>query len=80
MRSVAEGAAAAVLAATEIDRAIFFSRVGSGSKTGSLVGPITKRLCCTLTTGAPIVGLAGFDGDWDWGLLSNNGFGHGMNK
>ena len=78
MRAVAECAVAAVLAAAEINRAILLSGVGSGSKTASLVGAIAERLSGTLATGAPVIGLSGFDGDGDRGFLSNDGFGHRM--
>ncbi len=80
MRTVAERTVTTVLAAAEIDRGILLGSVGSRGETGSLVGTITEGLRSTLTAGAPVVGLAGFDGDRDGGFLSDDGFGHGMRK
>ena len=78
MRSVAECAIAAVLAAAEINRAIFFGGIGGWRKAASLVGAVAERLSGTLATGAPVVGFSGFDGNGDRGFLSNNRFGHRM--
>ena len=78
MGTVAERTVTAVLAATEIDRAIFLGGIGCRGETGSLVGTITEWLRGTLAAGTPVVGLAGFDGDRDGGFLSDDGFGHGM--
>ena len=78
MRSVAEGTIGAVFAAAEVNRAIFFSRVGSRCESGSLVGSVTEWLRGTFSAGAPVVGLASFDGNGNWGFLSNDWFGHEM--
>ena len=54
-----------MLAGTEIDGAVFFGGVGYGSEFGAFVGAVAKRLCFALAAGAPVVGLASFDGDGD---------------
>jgi hypothetical protein len=41
------------------------------------MGSITKRLGDTFTTGAPIIGLASFNGYWNRGFLGDDGFRHG---
>ena len=76
MRAVAEGAVAAVLAATEVNRSIFLCGVGSRREAASLMGTIAERLSGTFAAGAPIVGLACLDGDRDRGFLGDGGFGH----
>ena len=65
MGSVAEGAVAAVLAAAEIDRPVFFRCVRGWGKVATLVGPIAKRLGRAFPTRTPVVGLTGLDIDWD---------------
>ena len=76
MRAVAEGAVAAVLAAAEVNGAIFLCSVGSRGEATSLVGAVAEGLRGAFATGAPVVGLACLDSDGDRGFLSDNGFGH----
>jgi hypothetical protein len=76
MRAVAEDTIVTVLAATEIDRAVFLSRVGSRGEAASLVGAVAKGLRGTLAARAPVVGFTSFNGDWDWGFLSDDGVRH----
>jgi transcriptional regulator GlxA family with amidase domain len=63
MRSIAERAITAVFAAAEIDGAIFFGGVGSGSETRALMRAIAEWLRRTPATGAPVVGFSSFDSD-----------------
>ena len=65
MGSVAERAVAAVLAAAEIDRPVLFRCVRGWGKVATLVGSVAEGLRGALAAGAPVVGLAGLDIDWD---------------
>ena len=78
MRPVAERAVGAVLAAAEINGAIFLGGVGSRCEAGSFVGAVAEWLGRTLAAGAPVIGFACFDGDGDRGFLGDDGFGHGI--
>ena len=77
MRAVAERSVSAVFATAEVDRSIFLGGVRGRGETAPLVGAVAEGLRGALTAGAPVVGLACFDGDGDRRLLGDGGFGHG---
>jgi hypothetical protein len=66
-----------MLTGAEVDRAIGVCRVGNWRESGTLVGAIAERLVLAVSARAPVVSLAGFDEDGDWGLLRDVGGGHG---
>ena len=76
MGSVTKRAIAAVLATTEVYRAIFFSCVGNRGKVASLVGTVAEWLGGAFATGAPVIGLAVFDFNGHGRFLSDDRFGH----
>ena len=80
MRPVAERAVCAVLAAAEINWAISLGGVRSRSESGSFMGSVAEWLRGALAAGAPVIGLAYFDGDGDRGFLRDDGFGYGMER
>ena len=62
---------AAVLAAAKIDRAVFLGGVGDRGEAGAFVGPVAEGLGFAFAAGAPVVGLASFDGDRNGGGLGD---------
>jgi hypothetical protein len=63
MAAIAKCTLAAMLAATEIDRAVFFRLKLCRFEGGSFMGTIAKGLAFALAARAPIVGLSGCDID-----------------
>lgn len=78
MSTVAERAISTVLATAEINWAILLGGIRNRGKSTSLVGSITEGLRCAFAAGAPVVGLASFEGDGNREFLSDDGFRHTM--
>jgi hypothetical protein len=74
--TVAQGTLLRVLARAEVDRAVGLGLVGNGRERRTFVRAVAEGLILTVTAGAPVVGLAGFDEDRDRGLLGDVGGGH----
>jgi hypothetical protein len=74
--AVAQRALLGMLTGAEVDRAVGVCGVGNRREGGTLVGAVTERLVLTVSTRAPVVGLAGFDENRDRGLLRDVGGGH----
>jgi hypothetical protein len=77
MRAVAEGTLLGVLTGAEVNGAVRLGLIRHGRESGTLVGAIAERLVLAVSARAPVVSLAGFDEDGDWGLLRDVGGGHG---
>ena len=76
--AVAMDAILAVLAAAKIHGAGFGGRIFDGRQAGVLVAAIAERLLGAFAAGAPVVVLAGFNGDGIRGFLGDGGLGHGV--
>lgn len=76
MVAVAERPVAGMLAATEINRAVFFGGVGLGCEPGSFVRAVAHGLILALAACAPVVGFPGFNGYWIRRFLGNVWFVH----
>jgi hypothetical protein len=76
VRAVAKRTLLGVFAGTEVDRAVGLSLIRDRREGGTLVASIAERLVLAVSTRAPVVGLAGFNEDGDWGLLRDMGGGH----
>jgi hypothetical protein len=74
--AVAERTLLGMLAGAEVDCAIGLSLIRHGREGGTLVGAIAERLVLAVSTRAPVIGLTGFDEDWNRGLLRDMGGGH----
>ena len=74
--AITKHAVGALLAGTEINRAVFRGGVGNGRKSGAFVRSIAEWLGLALAARAPIVGLASFDSDSNGGGLGDFGFVH----
>jgi len=69
--AVAERSVAGMLAAAEINRAVFFGGICFGRKPGSFVRAVAQGLAFALATGTPVVGFSSFNGQWIWRFLCN---------
>ena len=69
MGAITERALLGVFAGAEVDHAGGFGLVGNRREGAALVGAVAERLGFALATGAPVVGLAGFDEDRERGFL-----------
>ena len=76
MGTVAKHAIGALLAGAEVNRAVFWCGVGNGRKSSAFMGTIAEWLRLALPARAPVVGLAGFNGDSDRRVLSDFWFVH----
>jgi len=65
-----------MLTGAEIDRAVGFGLVRHGREGGTFVAAVAEGLVLTVSTRAPVVGLASFDEDRDGRLLRDMGGGH----
>ena len=71
MGTITKHPVATVLAAAEINRAVFLGGVGDRGEGGAFVGPIAEGLGFAFATGAPVVGPASFDSDGNGGGLGD---------
>jgi hypothetical protein len=76
MGTVAKCSVGTVLAAAEINRALFLGGVGHRGESGAFVGTVTKGLGFALSTGTPVVGFVSLNGDGKGGGLSDFWFFH----
>jgi len=72
--AVAEGRIDSVLTSAQVDGFGFGSLEPHGLEFASRVAAIAEGLAGALAAGAPIVALAGFNGDGKWTFLCNLGF------
>ena len=72
--AVAEGRIGSVLASAQVDGFGFGGLELHGLEFASRVAAITEGLARAPAAGAPIVALAGFNGDGKWTFLCNLGF------
>jgi hypothetical protein len=77
VRAVAERTILGVLAGAEIDRAVGLGLVRHGREGGAFMAAVAERLRLAVSTGAPVVGLTGFNEDRERRLLRDMRGGHG---
>ena len=77
MGAVAQLALLRMLTGAEIDRAVGVCREGNRREGGTFMAAVAERLVFTVSTRAPVVGLAGFDENGNGRLLRDVGGGHG---
>ena len=71
MTAVAESTFGAVLAAAEVNGAVFFCFVGGGREAGAFMRAVTERLAFALSAGTPVVGFTSLDFDRKRGFLGD---------
>jgi hypothetical protein len=76
MGAVAKCTLLGVLTGAEIDGTIRFGLIRDRRESRPLVGAVAEGLVLTVSTRAPVIGLAGFDEDGNRGLLRDVGGGH----